>query len=114
MKGPPYVLFSSLANLIRYRGLVQSLVARELKARYRGSVLGFVWTIPIPGSLEEQVPWFNWTLLAIAVATAFYVQLSPALSAGSSSMARRECSVAAGTRSDRPQHAGSQHPRSMW
>ena len=30
-------MFANLANLIRYRGLIQSLVARELKARYRGS-----------------------------------------------------------------------------
>jgi ABC-type polysaccharide/polyol phosphate export permease len=37
-------LLSNLANLIRYRGLIQSLVARELKARYRGSVLGFFWS----------------------------------------------------------------------
>src|SRR3989449_3584742 len=48
VKGPLYVLFSSLANLIRYRGLVQSLVARELKARYRGSVLGFAWSFINP------------------------------------------------------------------
>jgi len=48
VKGSPYVLFSSLANLIRYRGLVQSLVARELKARYRGSVLGFFWSFINP------------------------------------------------------------------
>jgi ABC-type polysaccharide/polyol phosphate export permease len=37
-------LFDNLTNLIRYRGLIQSLVARELKARYRGSVLGFFWS----------------------------------------------------------------------
>jgi ABC-type polysaccharide/polyol phosphate export permease len=41
-------LFSNLANLIRYRGLIQSLVARELKARYRGSVLGFFWSFVNP------------------------------------------------------------------
>ncbi len=41
-------MFANLANLIRYRGLVQSLVARELKARYRGSVLGFVWSFINP------------------------------------------------------------------
>jgi len=41
-------LFSNLANLIRYRGLIQSLVARELKARYRGSVLGFFWSFINP------------------------------------------------------------------
>jgi ABC-type polysaccharide/polyol phosphate export permease len=41
-------VLSNLANLIRYRGLIQSLVARELKARYRGSVLGFVWSFINP------------------------------------------------------------------
>jgi ABC-type polysaccharide/polyol phosphate export permease len=41
-------LFSNLANLFRYRGLVQSLVARELKARYRGSFLGFFWSFVNP------------------------------------------------------------------
>src|SRR5512132_2032682 len=37
-------MFHNLAQLVRYRGLIQSLVARELKARYRGSVLGFFWS----------------------------------------------------------------------
>src|SRR5436189_951018 len=41
-------MFQNLAQLIRYRGLIQSLVARELKARYRGSVLGFVWSFINP------------------------------------------------------------------
>lgn len=41
-------MFSNLAHLIRYRGLIQSLVARELKARYRGSVLGFFWSFINP------------------------------------------------------------------
>lgn len=35
-------------QLFRYRGLIQSLVARELKARYRGSVLGFFWSFVNP------------------------------------------------------------------
>src|SRR5580765_8326437 len=38
----------NLARLFRYRGLIQSLVARELKARYRGSVLGFFWSFINP------------------------------------------------------------------
>ena len=38
----------SLQQLLRYRALVQSLVARELKARYRGSVLGFFWSFVNP------------------------------------------------------------------
>ena len=41
-------MLSNLANLFRYRGLIQSLVARELKARYRGSVLGFFWSFINP------------------------------------------------------------------
>jgi lipopolysaccharide transport system permease protein len=41
-------LLSNLANLFRYRGLIQSLVARELKARYRGSALGFLWSFINP------------------------------------------------------------------
>jgi ABC-type polysaccharide/polyol phosphate export permease len=38
----------NLARLLRYRGLIESLVARELKARYRGSVLGFFWSFVNP------------------------------------------------------------------
>src|SRR4051794_41709424 len=35
-------------ELYQYRGLLLSLVQRELKARYRGSVLGFFWTFLNP------------------------------------------------------------------
>jgi len=41
-------VFANLGTLLRYRGLIQSLVARDLKARYRGSVLGFVWSFVNP------------------------------------------------------------------
>ena len=41
-------MFANLVNLFRYRGLIQSLVVRELKARYRGSVLGFFWSFVNP------------------------------------------------------------------
>ena len=37
-------MLRNLSRLSRYRGLIYSLVARELKARYRGSVLGFFWS----------------------------------------------------------------------
>jgi ABC-type polysaccharide/polyol phosphate export permease len=37
-------VYSNLLKLFRYRGLIQTLVVRDLKARYRGSVLGFFWS----------------------------------------------------------------------
>src|SRR6185369_3015274 len=53
-------MFENLRQLIRYRGLIQSLVARELKARYRGSVLGFLWSFVNP-LLLLLVYWFVFT-----------------------------------------------------
>ena len=41
-------MFSNLKRLLGYRALIQSLVARDLKARYRGSVLGFLWSFVNP------------------------------------------------------------------
>ena len=41
-------MLANLVRLFRYRGLVRILVARELKARYRGSVLGFFWSFLNP------------------------------------------------------------------
>jgi ABC-type polysaccharide/polyol phosphate export permease len=41
-------MLQNLRHLTRYRGLIQSLVARELKARYRGSILGFFWSFINP------------------------------------------------------------------
>ena len=37
-------LFDNLKELYKFRVLVQNLVSRELKARYRGTVLGFLWS----------------------------------------------------------------------
>ena len=41
-------MIAALGALVRSRALVQSLVSRELKARYRGSVLGFLWSFVNP------------------------------------------------------------------
>ena len=41
-------MISAIRALVRYRALVLSLVSRELKARYRGSVLGFLWSFVNP------------------------------------------------------------------
>jgi lipopolysaccharide transport system permease protein len=39
---------AQLQELYRYRSLIWNLVARELKARYRGSALGFLWSFLNP------------------------------------------------------------------
>jgi uncharacterized membrane protein YGL010W len=46
------------------------------------AVFGFAWAIPVPEQWMEVAPWFNWALVAMAVATLLYVRLSPALGAG--------------------------------
>lgn len=39
---------NELATLYRYRQLILALTARDLKARYRGSILGFFWSLANP------------------------------------------------------------------
>jgi ABC-type polysaccharide/polyol phosphate export permease len=41
-------MWHSLGRLLQHRLLIRTLVQRELKARYRGSVLGFLWTFVHP------------------------------------------------------------------
>ena len=41
-------MLDNLHTLFRYRGLIQTLVVREMKARYRGSALGFFWSFANP------------------------------------------------------------------
>jgi lipopolysaccharide transport system permease protein len=41
-------VIAQVRTLLRYRPLIRSLVSRELKARYRGSVLGFFWSFINP------------------------------------------------------------------
>jgi ABC-type polysaccharide/polyol phosphate export permease len=41
-------LLANFQQLLRYRALIRTLVARELKARYRGTVLGFLWSFVNP------------------------------------------------------------------
>jgi lipopolysaccharide transport system permease protein len=39
---------TTFQELLRYRVLIQTLVVRDLKARYRGSTLGLLWTLLNP------------------------------------------------------------------
>ncbi len=46
------------------------------------SVLGLLWSLPVPEKLLEEAPLFNWSLGVMVLVTTFYVWLSPRLSAG--------------------------------
>jgi len=41
-------MFSGILEIFKYRVLIQTLVLRELKSRYRGSFLGFLWSFLNP------------------------------------------------------------------
>jgi lipopolysaccharide transport system permease protein len=55
---------SDLRNLYRHRQLIAALTARDLKARYRGSILGFFWSLANP-------------LLLLAVYTLVFTKFFP-------------------------------------
>lgn len=55
-------MLHNLVRLLRHRSLIQSLVTRELKARYRGSVLGFFWSFINP-LLLLLVYWFVFSVV---------------------------------------------------
>jgi lipopolysaccharide transport system permease protein len=41
-------MLSNVRTLFRYRQLIAALTSRDLKARYRGSILGFFWSLANP------------------------------------------------------------------
>jgi ABC-type polysaccharide/polyol phosphate export permease len=64
-------MLDGLRDLLRHRALIGVLVSRELKARYRGSVLGFFWSLLNP-------------LLLLAVYTVVFQLIFPARSPSTS------------------------------
>jgi uncharacterized membrane protein YGL010W len=46
------------------------------------SVIGFLWSIPVPAAFTEISPWLNWATLTIAAAIVYYFCLSIALGVG--------------------------------
>ncbi len=56
-------LLVSLWELYQYRDLVLNLIVRDLKARYKSSVLGFLWTLLNPlGMMLVFTAVFTWIL----------------------------------------------------
>ena len=85
-------MIAQVRSLLRYRALVESLVSRELKARYRGSVLGFLWsfvnpllllltytlvfTVILPNKQPDIQPFFLFLFCGILPWTWFQASLS--------------------------------------
>jgi len=57
-------MLARFAELLRYRELIENLVLRDLKVRYKGSVLGFLWSLLNP-------------LLLMGVFTVVFTVLAP-------------------------------------
>ncbi len=46
------------------------------------SVMGLIWSIPVPAVVAKAAPWFNWTQPLMLAALAFYFRLSVPLAFG--------------------------------
>jgi len=46
------------------------------------TVIGFLWSIPVPAAFAETSPWLNWATIVIALAIAYYFTLSMSLGIG--------------------------------
>jgi uncharacterized membrane protein YGL010W len=46
------------------------------------SVIGFLWSIPLPAAFAELSPWLNWATIALVLAVAYYFALSVPLGIG--------------------------------
>ena len=67
-------MFHNLRALLRYRGLIQTLVTRDLKARYRGSALGFFWSFINP---LLQLGIYSWVFATVLPRTTNDSSLEP-------------------------------------
>jgi len=46
------------------------------------SLLGLLWSIPVPTAVQNISPWLNWGTLVMALALLYYVRLSGRLALG--------------------------------
>ena len=46
------------------------------------TVIGFLWSIPVPAAFAEVSPWLNWATIAIVLSVAYYFTLSVSLGVG--------------------------------
>ncbi|WP_139923048.1 DUF962 domain-containing protein [Hymenobacter sp. DG01] len=46
------------------------------------SILGLLWSIPVPADLRAISPWLNWATVVMVLAVAYYLRLSGRLALG--------------------------------
>jgi uncharacterized membrane protein YGL010W len=46
------------------------------------TVIGFLWSIPVPAAFAEISPWLNWATITVAAAVVYYSTLSIVLGVG--------------------------------
>ena len=46
------------------------------------SILGLLWSVPVPQAIQNISPWLNWATLVMVMALAYYVRLSGRLAVG--------------------------------
>ncbi|AYA38830.1 DUF962 domain-containing protein [Hymenobacter oligotrophus] len=46
------------------------------------SLLGLLWSVPVPEAVQRISPWLNWATLVMALAVVYYVRLSVPLALG--------------------------------
>ena len=46
------------------------------------TVIGFLWSIPVPAAFVEISPWLNWATIAIVLSIVYYFSLSATLGLG--------------------------------
>ncbi len=61
------MIVAHFRELYRYRALILALVGRDVKARYRGAVLGFLWTILNPLTLMAVYTLIFSTYMRVAI-----------------------------------------------
>lgn len=46
------------------------------------TVVGFLWSIPVPSAFDALSPWLNWATILVALWLVYYFVLSPSLGIG--------------------------------
>lgn len=62
LRRPRPLMYSDLKQLADYRELLRTLVSKDIRSRYKGSVLGFAWNFAIP-LLQLLVFWLLFGLI---------------------------------------------------